>query len=1020
MQYLAANSGDGVEKRVLGTNPILEGFGNAKTIWNDNSSRFGKLLRLHFDQGHLSGASVQTYLLARSRVTHVPAQERNYHAFYLLCNGLDVSDPLRESLRVKPCEFFNYLRSPVQHDGQLYQADADFLTQLRGAFASLGVAPEQEQDIFRATMAVLWLGNIEFTEACNGCTLAGPEAEEALRTAADLLELQGRDGREPHEVLLSLLTETKVVDRTRPLARAKAESQRDAVARAIYVQLFDRIVAMVNQCLGSETTQAHTDIGILDIFGFENMPVNSFEQLCINFANEKLHQFFLEQVIIQEQVAYRHEGIQIVEVTPKDNTPIISLLAGDGGIFDILNGFTADALRLVLVDHQSQQSGEKFCRRLHDQGDRKLSEASREASKLLAVPKSHAGKPGRREQHFEIRHTAETVVYTACDFIEKNKDDDATVSEVLALSKLPTVHRAPLDGAQARGRGAKCIAGKFVRQVQDLMGELSESSCHYIRCIKPNDRKKPGVIERRKVYQQLKVGGMFELLVLMTQAYPTRMPYRDLMDRYGPLLDHSTRTALGVGAPAERLLVEIILGQLQADRFAGIGVEGIVADDYALGTSKVFFKAGKVESLEDLRDLCTTDPEQADEVAAVIGSEIRRRRIARVKSLFRTVMLLGRRVRARRATARIATMVARVSAASRCARHWTARTIVGYRTRRNAAIHIQKVARGLRARRCAAALRSRLRAVVLIQTALRGAAARLRLQCARAQRRAALKIQGGARVWQARRKLRALRARKVEADRRTQHRAEQEAKAARAAADATAAALRRQEDSSRRRAAQRAQEEAAREEARRQSLEDARRQAEAARARAVEEAELAAGTTGGPRPKKKRTAEQIFSPLHDKENGRLVIDPEGSARRARAIGRALQKSNSARKSLAQNTRGILEQHGLYGVSVHHGKTAPADDSDDVSRVLTFCFSSDEELEDLGHEVVCIAPSVIARPGVTGHRGDSGVAPRRVTVAPGAGNSSGRGESPTKKRRTFIPAPRRGATTGQPLPEFGQR
>jgi len=736
MKYLAADSEAGVEKKLLGVNPILEGFGNAKTLRNDNSSRFGKLLRLHFQQKSLTGASVETYLLARSRVTQVPAQERNYHAFYALCNGLSKEDPLTEQLWVHPAENFRYLVPPEEPDGQLYMEDSTFLQSIRDALSSLGVTPEQEQEIFRAVMAVLWLGNVEFEETGQGCALV-ESSRGALERAASLLGVAADEGVEAAEVLLALLTEVKVLDRTRRLSKAKAEAQRDAVARAVYVTLFDGIVTLINDKLGSAAVSSDSDIGVLDIFGFENMPTNSFEQLCINYANEKLHQFFLQQVIVQEQAEYRHEGIAFREVTPQDNSAVIDLLAAEAGVFDLLNSITGDSMRLAQLDGQSRQNNDHFSTKVHELGGK--------TAGLISLPRSHNRRPCRKEQVFCVAHTAESVVYTADGFVEKNKDDDATVAEVLLRSSHPLLRRDPASGGN-RGRTSRCIAGKFQRQVDALMAELAESSCHYIRCVKPNEQRAAGVFDAGKVYQQLKVGGMFELLVLMSLSYPTRIPYSDLFARYGPLLHDDALSVLGDGAPAERLLVTIILSLLQQGKFEQVGVDALQLEDFAMGTSKVFFRPQKMEPVESLREICAGNPQAAAEVAQVIAAEIRRRRILRVKAAFRACVLLGRRARALRSLATVARQLRVVTRVRSVASRWVRRAVEPLRRRRAAAVTVHAALRSFSARRTLERLRREARAGRVIRAAVLVFLARRRLAALRRARSAAGAAQGEAGV----------------------------------------------------------------------------------------------------------------------------------------------------------------------------------------------------------------------------------------------------------------------------------
>lgn len=520
----------GIESRVLQTNPILEAFGNAKTVYNDNSSRFGKLMKLHFDRrGRMLGASIRTYLLAKSRVCHVPQRERNYHIFHWMCRGACQNE--RDDWRLRTAEQYRYLDSEAPAEGMSQ------LQEVRTALESIGLpmATKQKQ-VFRVLSAILALGNLIFTTGTRvdgvsdvtilertpkkipppSSTRAGgpgsssnnedkenvsPPTEAAaahenkettldddVAVIQDLLGLITESARQEFELVL---TSKKIRDSRKNLTDIQAKQTVDALARSLYQLVFDYLVRRINVALSYRSTadmkkgrhpsaggppaglssggqrEPHRYIGILDIFGFENLAPyspNSFEQLCINYANERLHHFFLDQVVYREKQLYLIEGLLPPETTGVvSNIDVCNTITGtkaQTGIFGLLD----EASLIPVVGSKD----EYFCSKVNTQLAVALPQAPRGS---VAAPGKHSSSEGDRPtntvavvapaklrgtREFIVRHFAGDVPYTAAGFCERNVDHisndlrdflifscDPFISQELCFPLLLNVARAP-------------------------------------------------------------------------------------------------------------------------------------------------------------------------------------------------------------------------------------------------------------------------------------------------------------------------------------------------------------------------------------------------------------------------------------------------------------------------------------------------------------------------------------------------------------------------------------------------
>eukprot|EP00794_Sanderia_malayensis_P000402 gene402-1036_t len=555
-----------IEKRIVEANPLLESFGNAKTLRNTNSSRFGKYVEMHFDEkAKISGAFISHYLLEKSRVCKQSKGERNYHVFYRMCSG--APDEMKKALKLSNTDSFRYLK------GSLKDPNLDDVTDFKRmdqAMDAVGITMETKMDIYRIVAAVLHLGNVNFEENTKdkkGGSQVAESSEVVVRDVATLL------GVEPDELKMSLAT--RIMTTTKgggmgtlykvPLKIEQACAGRDALAKAIYSKLFDHIVACVNQCFPYKTSESF--IGVLDIAGFEFFEINSFEQFCINYCNEKLQQFFNERILKQEQELYDKEGLGVKTVTYVDNQDCIDLIELKGvGIMDLLDE----------EGKLPKSSDDHFTSAVHNKHGKHF---------RLALPRKsplQAHRNLKDDQGFIIRHFAGAVCYQTASFLEKN--DDALHGSLEALvheSKDPFVRNLfPAGRVQSSKKLAFASVGnKFKTQLNQLMEKLKSTGSNFIRCIKPNDKMRSKDFEGGQILSQLQCAGMVSVLELMQDGYPSRALFSSLYQKYKQYLPPK------LAALSPRTFCQALF------RAIGIG-----SDDFKFGMSKVFFRPGKLEA----------------------------------------------------------------------------------------------------------------------------------------------------------------------------------------------------------------------------------------------------------------------------------------------------------------------------------------------------------------------------------------------------------------------------------------
>ena len=623
MRYMAKVGGagagastDSIQERILKANPILEAFGNAKTTRNNNSSRFGKFTDITFDNSwRMSGARIESYLLEKSRLVSQAAGERSFHIFYQLLAG---STPAQRNTY--------FLQGPEQHaflnQGNCTRIDnvndaAEFNVVIK-AFESLGIDEATRNNIFQTLAALLHLGDVTFVPVTDSdgerCTVA-PESAAKVQLASQLFSL-------PVNALSEgLVTRTMVAGNRQetysiPLKVAEAATVRDSLAKYIYAALFDWLVLTINKSI--PVTSAANSIGVLDISGFEIFETNSFEQFCINYSNEKIQQYFNQQILKQEQDIYELEGLRWRKIDYEDNV----------GIIDLVENRRNGVLSLLDEECLMPQSSDKtFAVKLH---------TMHAGNPALEKPKPGKTKKRVNENDaFVVKHFAGDVLYEVKNFLAKNNDTlhedlikllSGSASAFLrgVFAKEEEINKDDCKALVSGGR-FKSVGSKFQKQLAALLEQLEKTQSHFIRCIKPNGVQTAGVFESVSVMQQLRYSGMCTALQLMQQGFPTRVSFDELYARY------KDRMPAKVASLAPNQFCEALLVAL--DLHGG--------EDFQSGLSKVFFRAGKLSLMDELMG---DDAATSHHIVAKVMSWLARKRFRAAIHAVRSIGRLGKRI----------------------------------------------------------------------------------------------------------------------------------------------------------------------------------------------------------------------------------------------------------------------------------------------------------------------------------------------------------------------------------------
>lgn len=687
MRYFAAVGGSEsetqIERKVLASSPIMEAIGNAKTTRNDNSSRFGKFTKLLFtnDMGQmtLTGATMQTYLLEKSRVVFQSPGERNYHIFYQLCAARQQWPELVLDHQDK----FRYLKLGGSPDIDRV-SDLDQFSETVGALTTLGFSTHEIRDIMKILAGILHLGNINFRdikkkdseEIEEGCDIS--QNDIPLLLMAEILKL---DVDELRKWLIMRQIESVNENVLIPNSKLIAETARDALAKHIYARLFQYIVEITNKSLVSGRKQ-NCFIGVLDIYGFETFDTNSFEQFCINYANEKLQQQFNQHVFKLEQEEYLKEGIVWTMIDFYDNQPCIDLIEAKLGVLDLLD----EECRMP------KGSDESWAGKLYEK----------------CAKYKHFDKPRFGVSSFLVKHFSDLVEYDVNGFLEKNRDtvskelvNVVRQSEMGLCRRLMEMDDEVTDKASSTSLGGrvvvsasktqltpskqhrKTVGSQFRDSLSLLIQTLHATTPHYVRCIKPNEDKSAFKWDAPKIVQQLRACGVLETVRISAAGFPSRWGYMEFYSRYRLLCKNK----------------EIVINDIKKTCQTIVKKWLVDEDKYRFGNTQIFFRAGQVAYLEQVR------------------SDIRKKYIIIVQSVVRRFIYRRLFLRLQRTALGIQTY----------SRGLLARRKAKYLRENRAAIIIQKYVRGWLCRTRYLKLRY---SICGIQQYARGMLARLRFRIA--------------------------------------------------------------------------------------------------------------------------------------------------------------------------------------------------------------------------------------------------------------------------------------------------
>ncbi|XP_063225503.1 myosin heavy chain, muscle isoform X28 [Bacillus rossius redtenbacheri] len=564
-----------LEDQVVQTNPVLEAFGNAKTVRNDNSSRFGKFIRIHFGPaGKLAGADIETYLLEKARVISQQSLERSYHIFYQMMSGAVPGLKQMCLLTDDPHDYYFISQGKTTIPNV---DDGEECTLTDQAFDVLGFTQQEKDDIYKITAAVMHMGGMKFKQRGREEQAEADGMAEGERVA----KLLGTS----HEDLYKNLLKPRIKVGNEFVTQGRNKDQVSysvgAMAKGMFDRLFKWLVKKCNETLDTKQKRQHF-IGVLDIAGFEIFDFNGFEQLCINFTNEKLQQFFNHHMFVLEQEEYKREGIEWSFIDfGMDLAACIELIEKPMGILSIL------------------EEESMFPKATDKTFEDKL--MSNHLGKSPNFQKPKPPKPGNPAAHFAIAHYAGTVSYNITGWLEKNKDplndtvvDQFKKSSNALLCEIFADHpgqSAAVDPAAKGGRGKKgggfaTVSSSYKEQLNNLMTTLRSTQPHFVRCIIPNELKQAGLIDSHLVMHQLTCNGVLEGIRICRKGFPNRMVYPDFKLRYMILAPATMQKESDPKNAAAKCLEEV----------------GLDPDSYRIGHTKVFFRAGVLGQMEELRD----------------------------------------------------------------------------------------------------------------------------------------------------------------------------------------------------------------------------------------------------------------------------------------------------------------------------------------------------------------------------------------------------------------------------------
>jgi len=626
MQFLAYTSGAAcdlatqIQGRVLRAQPILESFGNAVTLRNSNSSRFGKYNRMFFNgSGTLVDAGITTYLLESSRVVFHGERERTYHVFYEMLSGLSQGELEEFHLERNGKYRLMYAFEPV--DG-LAERDSNNFRRLKDALKTVGLSEVRVHEIFKVLAGLVHLADIPRDADQPPKGKSDDDASNVDVVTSSVEHAAALLGMDPEE-LIDNLSFKKIQIRGRssfhkaPRSATQFRQALHSLIKALYKRLFERTVQAINNSFlelrpgkDSGTPSLSTcesewsHIGILDIYGFERLQKNSFEQLCINLANERLQQYFVENVLVAEQNLYAREGLPWTGLNLPDSQPVVDCISH---VFRSLDDFSSR-----LAKGFDNVVDEKFC-------EKTLEEAFKDPQRkdILGRLKMQGGRRNSAapalNDGFTIKHYAGIVEYTTKGWLDKNNDRLLMeCEELICTSTCPLVQSlAEEDQAKTPFRS---ISKKYVSDLEALLQTLSTCNLHYIRCFKPNDQQKPHIFKQQLVLDQIVQCGTIELVKIMHDGYPNRCPFDEITSRFRELLPENFRRY------GMRTFIEALMLAYEVPR-----------EEWALGMSRLFLKAGQLRMLESMRSEGTMP--KAEKLAKIVTGIIRRRWISAIHAV---------------------------------------------------------------------------------------------------------------------------------------------------------------------------------------------------------------------------------------------------------------------------------------------------------------------------------------------------------------------------------------------------
>ncbi|RLN74255.1 hypothetical protein BBJ28_00009013 [Nothophytophthora sp. Chile5] len=659
------NSESIVVEKVLKSNPLLEAFGNAKTIRNDNSSRFGKFTQLQFNSEYcLVGAECRHYLLEKSRVIAQSTGERNYHIFYQLVSAKEAAFGFNEDSSAKE---FRYLQNEAltldgKTDLERYQVTRDALT-------TIGLSDKEQDELFSALCGILRLGQLDFvplesnkddasqpvaslSSAAALGAITAAQIEQQKKEIEQCAKLLGVEVAALSKQLCSRTVKARQEVYCVPLSALHAGNNRDALAKEVYARAFGYLVRRVNHSisnsadLSSSSTPSYMHIDLLDIFGFESFKRNSFEQFCINFANEKLQQKFTLDVFKTVQEEYELEGVGWEFVKYRDNQDMLDLLENSMGVMALLN---EECVRPMGSDQSF-------------------------VSKLVSLRESHQRLERARlsQTHFTLRHYAGPVTYDAEGFVEKNKDSLQTdLLELLGSSSNGLMSMVFGDGANTAfmtdadlavraatmldsGRRStigrktstfmqETVSYKFKAQLSLLMSDISSTEVHYVRCIKPNSEKSANIYEIDAVVSQLRCAGVVEAIRITRAAFPNKMAHEKFLRRFVMMKSKQDAILATPSTTVTEACEQLARQLLSGDDFARTqeGSDHSRTPTFVVGKSLVYFGKDVLEFLEHRRTTFVHD--RAILIQQTARRWMARRRIKKVRVMITKLQAIQRR-----------------------------------------------------------------------------------------------------------------------------------------------------------------------------------------------------------------------------------------------------------------------------------------------------------------------------------------------------------------------------------------